>query len=664
MIAAVLVIGALVLVPGIGAALAIAAPGAILLETRIALAFGLGYGIVAGVAVTLAVVHAFTLPAFALGVGLATVAIWLLPIRRVGLGSHARAIAAQIREEPFTVVGGLAVVVASAFVWVFFPPTLNLAHRPPWRYWADGLEVADAGHVPAATAQWGTEIPTTVSKVVLNSFEGGISFLLGPEPLPAMHGMLVVAAVGTIAALLGLGRELGLGIFSPLTPLLVALSPAWLPLSHEIAEHLAWFTAETVGRMVALCALLVGFVVVRRRSGLAHALVLGALLAAAALTHGVPALIAAVVLAFYALGIAIVDRAHLRRVAIAAGVAAVTLAVCYVGVIGLSGGDLGFQAAGGASFEAFPPDVDPTRSFGRETALQPRTEGSFVVPPGEIARRYAEELTGGAGSTGTRLAFVLGLAACSAVTVLFSRRLHLLTIVAWGPVAVSLLLALFFSYRYGTEVPGDFGPRRLDGYVILLPALVLPGFLSAASRRVLRQRRTLARVVGVIVAAVAVAAAFGRFPEQRSFAPAQAGLNVIHRVADVVPCDARMLVNWRTAGTWEATIGRRAVTEGHAPFLRPEVLARVLPVLMGANRFFDDPEANADYLDRQRVEYVVVVKRTIWIGTAGPRFPQADDAARVAALPNVRPLVRDRFLTIFGVGTAETGSEPPERCPL
>jgi hypothetical protein len=664
MIGAVLLVGALVLVPGIGAALAIAPPGAIRVETRLALAFGLGYGIVAGLAVALAVVHAFVLPSFVVGVVVLTAAVWTLPIRRAGLRAHARAIGNQAREAPFIVGGGLAVVVASALVWVFFPPAVNLAHRPPWRYWADGLEVAAAGHVPATSSQWGTEIPTTVSKVTLNSFEGGISFLLGPEPLPAMHGMLVLAAVGTIAALLALGRELGLGIFSPLVPLVAALAPGWLPFSHEIADHLSWFTAETVGRMVALCGLLAGIILVRRRSGVPLAVVVGMLLAAAALTHGVPALIAALALLFFALGTALVERSDVRRLAISAGVAAVTLAGSYVGVIGLSGGDLGFQAAGGGSFEGFSPEVDPTRSFGHGTVMPPRSSGSFVIAPTEIARRYAEELAGGSGPTAGRLALILALALASVVTVLLARRLVPLTVAAWGPVAVSLLLALFFSYRYSTAVPGDFGPRRLDGYVILLPALVLPGLLSAVARPLFDRRRLAGQVVAVVVAALAVVAAFGRFPERRSFAPARAGVSVIERVAGVVPCDARMLVNWRTAGTWEATIGRRAITEGHAPFLRPRILGFVLPTLLGANRFFDDPEANVDYLASKRVDYLVVVDRAAWIGTNGPRFPKTGDAAAVAALPFVEPVVEDRFVSIFRVDTGETGPEPPERCPL
>ena len=73
MMAAVLLVGGLVVVPGAGASLALAPPGAITVEGRIGLVFGLGYGVVAGVATALALAHVFSRPAFIVGVVLATV---------------------------------------------------------------------------------------------------------------------------------------------------------------------------------------------------------------------------------------------------------------------------------------------------------------------------------------------------------------------------------------------------------------------------------------------------------------------------------------------------------------------------------------------------------------------------------------------------------------
>ena len=669
MTAAILVVAALLLVPGVGAALALAGPGTISIEGRIGLAFGLGYTLVAGVAILLALAHVFTQPVFIAGVVVATVAAWALALRRASLRAHAAALRDQAREAPYTLAAGLSLLIAVAVAWRLHPPELNLAVRPAWRYWADGLEVAAAGHVPAETEHWGIEIPTTVSKVVLNAFEGGVSFLLGADPLPPMHGILAVAAVGMAAALLALGRELGLGVFAPLVPALSMLVPQDLPLSDAIANHLKWYSAEDVGRMVALCALLVGVYAVRTRSSWAVFVVAGVVFAFAALTHGIPALVAGVMLLFYAVGSVAMEWAALRRVLKGGAAAVAAGAVCYLGILGLSGGDLGFQrAASGGALSGFPPDVDATRSFtrGELSPPPPRPEGHFLIGPSQIVARYATAIIDHAGRARTG-ALVLGLLGVATVVLVLRVRSFLpLAAVVWGLAGATLAISLFFSYRYETQVPGDFGPRRLNEYSVLLPALLVPALLEAVARPLARRRRLVVALLALAVGVVSIGAAVARIPPHRSKDRTEAGLAVIDRVRNVVPCDSRMLVNWRTAGTWEATTGRPAVTEGMAPFLRPEVMERVLPILLGANDFFDDPEANRGFLSRQRIDYLVVVDPGVRIGTHSGRAPEPDDAESVAALPDVQPVFRGRWVTIFAVGAeaASRAGEQPGRCPL
>src|SRR5919204_2098535 len=158
MTATVVVVVALVLAPGAGAALAVAAPGAISIEARIALVFGLGYGLVAGTALALALAHVFTRLSFIATVALVTGAVWTLAWRRGPGHAHLSALRTQAREAPFTLGAGAALLLAVAAVWVALPSAVNLAHRSAWRYWADGLEVAAAGDVPAQSNQWGMEI--------------------------------------------------------------------------------------------------------------------------------------------------------------------------------------------------------------------------------------------------------------------------------------------------------------------------------------------------------------------------------------------------------------------------------------------------------------------------------------------------------------------------
>jgi hypothetical protein len=662
---AILVVSALVLVPGIGASLAFAPPGAVLIETRIALVFGLGYALVAGTATLLALVHAFELWVFVLVVVLVTVAVWIVALRRASPREHLTAFRSQAREAPFVLAAGLALLLAVALTRPLWPAASSLSIRSSWRYWADALEVAAAGHIPAQTQQWGTEFPTTVSKAVLNSFGGGVSLLLGPNPFPAMQAILVLTAVGLVAAVLALGRELGLGVFAPLVPAIAVLTPAALPVSEEIANNLRNYTAESMGRMAAFSVLLAGIYAVRT-DGRKSAVIAGLAFAAAGLTHLIPTLIAGLILLLYGLASVLVKRSLFKSFLVTGAIMAAVFGVTYVAVIGTSGGDLGFQRATGASESSLPPDIDPTASFGRGklVAKEPQDSG-FLLSPGELVRRYGEETFDRALATRYTVLALAALALASVVMVLAMRSLFPLAFIAWGLGATLLAVAALFSYRFDTLVPGDWGARRLYHYAGLIPALVVPGLLEALTRPLIRRRAVVAAGLAVFCGVLAVAAAIDRIPN-RSLPYAKAGLAAIDRVAETVPCDARMLSNARTAGAWEATTGRRAVTEGHAVFLRPEVMDRILPVLIGANEFFSDPAANRSFLEEQRIEYLVVVEPHVWVGTTGPRTPHKGDADAIAALPGVEPIVRDRNVSIFKVGSngGATATAIPRRCPL
>jgi hypothetical protein len=127
-----------------------------------------------------------------------------------------------------------------------------------------------------------------------------------------------------------------------------------------------------------------------------------------------------------------------------------------------------------------------------------------------------------------------------------------------------------------------------------------------------------------------------------------------------------MLPNARTAGSWEAITGRRSIIEGMAPYLRPEIMAHVLPLLVDAREFFRRPEANRELLAREEVDYVVFVQPGPWIGTAGGIIPADGDLAAVESLPDLRPVYEDDELSVFAVGDeaeAQAG-DTPRRCPL
>ena len=212
------------------------------------------------------------------------------------LRAHRAALAGRHRRRPLRPRHGRrSSSVAIAIVRLRSSPLLNFEMFGPWRYWADGLEIADAGRVPAQTLQWGATWTPTVSKVVLNSYHAGLSYAIGRSPLPAMGALLWVASTGLAAGLWALGRELGLRRLAPLLPLLTLAV-----LNDELHRNLDVYTAENVGRMVAVCALVLGVRALRDRDGWKEPLLAALLFGAGFATHGVPVVALLVVLGWYA----------------------------------------------------------------------------------------------------------------------------------------------------------------------------------------------------------------------------------------------------------------------------------------------------------------------------------------------------------------------------
>ncbi|MGZ6131067.1 MAG: hypothetical protein ACXWLF_03525, partial [Myxococcaceae bacterium] len=274
---------ALVLVPGLGATLAAYPPGRIGPATRLALSFGLGYAVVGVTAVALVIAHVLHPATFFAALAAVTAALWIAGLRRGSLREHAAALADDVAADRFGLAIGALVFLAIAIVRLRSSPLLNFEMFGPWRYWADGLEIADAGRVPAQTLQWGATWTPTVSKVVLNSYHAGLSYAIGRSPLPAMGALLWVASTGLAAGLWALGRELGLRRLAPLLPLLTLAV-----LNDELHRNLDVYTAENVGRMVAVCALVLGVRALRDRDGWTEPLLAALLFGAGFATHGVP----------------------------------------------------------------------------------------------------------------------------------------------------------------------------------------------------------------------------------------------------------------------------------------------------------------------------------------------------------------------------------------
>jgi hypothetical protein len=231
-------------------------------------------------------------------------------------------------------------------------------------------------------------------------------------------------------------------------------------------------------------------------------------------------------------------------------------------------------------------------------------------------------------------------------------------VAAWATALVLVALGLYFSHRYRTFVPATFGPRRLFEYGVLLAVLTAVVVASAAVRdiaaRLGRDRgRTVRRAVSVAAAVLAVLVAASVSPRPTSPLEAR-GLQLMQTLARTVPCDARMLVNVRTAGSFEVLAGRTSIDEGMAPYLRPSVLRQVLPVVLGAKAFFKDPLANRAYIDRERIDVVVAVTQA----KVGGR-PLLNHGRRpvLNRIPWLRPLVKTPGYTIYATPSLAEGAK-------
>jgi hypothetical protein len=649
----------LVLVPGVGAMLAVYPPGRAGLATRIALAFGLGYVTVGMTAAVLVIAHLLSQTSFVLALLVVTLALWWAGVRRGRPGEHLQSLREELAEDRLAIAGGLVVLLAIAVVRLRSSPLLDFQMFGPWRYWADGLELADAGKVPDLSLQWGALYTPAISKLVLNSFHGGASYLLGRSPLPAMGALLWVASTGLAAGLWALARELGMRIVSPLLPLLTLTI-----LNDELRRNLDVYTAENVGRMVAVCGLLVGVRALRDREGWLEPAIAALLFGAGFATHGVPVVALMIALGWYGAARLLLewDRRPVlaRMAAIAVGAPALTVALLLS-----AGGAIGFQGASGSDrYASFGTGVDPTASLLSGTLEHsPVGHGHWYIGPSGIGTFFLRAVTT-LDDPPRILLWVIPLAAlvtAVAVAKLLPVELGAAAIMAAGLGASLVGIAFLFSYRYRTQIPGRFGIDREFDYLPLAAVVLVLAVLEPAVRWIGRVRAWAPAAVAVLLIglpAVAVAATVG--PSRASYRTnGERSLAILDWVAAHVPCDARILPDRVTLGTFVAATGRVSIVEGMGPYLRPDMLHPVLDEVLRAHRFFQDPAGGRAFLRREGVDYVMVVKG-VRIGSMVGTLDAGVDQAAFARVPFLRRVSTNADADIYRVRASGVRSGFPD----
>ena len=628
--------------------------------------FAIGFAVDAAVAFVLMLAHVL-LPWTWLALSIAvTAALVVMAVRR-RLGPQLRAFAARVRAELAPLAGGAVVVCGIAVVRLGFSPDANFNAPVAFRYWADGLEIADAHRLPHLSFQWGSLFPPASSKVILNAFNGASSFVLGRDPLHALAPLLWIGSVGLVVALWAVGRELGLRVLAPLLP--VVLVANRVVLNPEMTRDIDTYKAEAFGRMIAFAGLALALSALRDGTGRRRrTVVAGALFGVAAGTHLVPlAVVSAVVVWFGLAGLALGrGRVIVRTSGVLFGVAALVA----LAVLLLPRGDIGFEGvtAPGA-YATFGPGFDPTTFLltGKRPPAGAATPSSrsSARPTDIVTRFFSEGLGIRASLAVSAMIAVAGLLVAVAMLLWFPPTLRAVGLTAWGTALAFIVVAIVFGRGFHVMILAQFGRRRLSDYASLPWILVGLGVLEGGVA-ILAKRRAAVTVVAALVIVASVPFVWSARPPSGAASRGARAIPVLAMVRRATGCDARILANRRTIATFESMTGRAGLVEGMAPYLRPSMLLRAVTVIEEAERFFHDPSAWRSVLSREDVGYVLLVDRSVPFGPlAGPID---GSSAALDSAPFLRLTAADgpsRLYRVVGVPLAPRpgpGGRPGYRC--
>ncbi|HJQ72514.1 MAG TPA: hypothetical protein VJ887_03780, partial [Actinomycetota bacterium] len=257
-----LVLGS-ILVPGSGLCLAIGVARSRGWLTFAAASLGCGFVATASISLLLALVGLLNLPALVIGWILLSGITWFTAIRSRAWRGYIEAWRRDVAADPWATITAAATVVAFAAVRWTYPPIANMG-ATAMRYWADALEIADHGGIPASTLQWGTLLRPATSKSALNAFNGSMSLLSGQDPLPAMGILLFIVSVGLVLVVMAVFTELGIRRLAPIGALFLFANQA---LGSELTADLTRNLAENWGRLSAFTGMLLAVVLLSRATG-------------------------------------------------------------------------------------------------------------------------------------------------------------------------------------------------------------------------------------------------------------------------------------------------------------------------------------------------------------------------------------------------------------
>jgi hypothetical protein len=593
-----------------------------------------------------------------------TFVIWAFGLRRHSLREDARDWKTQILADRWPYVLGLATIAALAVVRARFHPITNLQAQTPFRYWADGIEIADAHRIPAESLQWGHLYPPAISKIVLNTFDAAMSFVLGRGPFGPMGALLFVGSIGLIIVAWAFGRELGLRWTAPLLAILLFANNSVL--NRELTTDLNRYHAENWGRLLMLLALLFAVRALRAtewKVGRRSAFLAGGLFGVCAGTHLVPTVVGVAFVVGFALACLVLERRPVPLAKVAGAMAVTSLVVAAI-VLLAPRGDVGFQGAGDvASYKELATELgqssawDPTRYFATGQLTQTEGQRASRRAAASVYGQYSARITGRL-RVGPRTEIPLAIAVGGALVLLLlwgSRDLKATAVAATFMWLALLLVALAFALRYSVYIFNQFGNRRLFDYAAIPIALLGLGVIEMV---LVRLGGTLPWIGGPrawvtpVTAAVLLALFFVRFLPADLQQPPTSGveqaLPPLAWIEHNVPCDGRILSDRRSLATFELLTRRAGVLEGMGPYLRPSVLVSAIRQMLAARQFFENPSAGYDYLRQNGVAAVVLTNDTVPIGGTGYRVGPTP-APDLNAVPFLHQVAQSAALTVYTV---------------
>lgn len=580
-----------------------------------------------GISATTAVVAEVMLAA-------ASLSVLLLP--------RSRQVLREARDDA-VYLGGAAALTLLAWspigLLVWAATSVGTLASTPWYYWGLARQILTTGHFPETSVEFAETVPYLADYPLFSAASALVMAPLPESSEPATIAVLVTLAVvvlGTAAALLA--RAWGA---SPAVSLVAAPLAATLGIG---AYRLLGYRPEgfALGPALLVVVLVLDWYHHREKSSLIAASVLAAVVSQ---MHGIAFLgMGLLLLAATATVMLIADRRPWDLLRAAAVTAASLLAA--FAVLGLAMGR--FSGSGtSAGVGALDGEDDPTWAF-RTLAL-----GEDPTPAPSASRLLSHSWEGLYGDRTTTVHWVVVVAVVvvlvAAMAAAGRRREVLRPLVFFVLAAGSLLgVGLLFVLAFDTYVPRRTGSQRL----FLEATLVVPVFLAgAASALVARfdSRPTVRRVMTAAVVTLALAGGLLSALEVREEAdgwrPSAEDRAALESVD--MPPDALVLANAYTEGYLSHVTGATALLEGRAPYTFPDQLDRSLRLLQDAKRFYADPTANTEFLDRHDVDYVLHSEAESFSVTSANTFDDAVSVERLRAVPRLEEVVSSGGLVVF-----------------